>query len=172
VRDTLFESLRTLRWTRRRKSRISVTLLLLSLVVMLDVFWILRQPGLTQAGDAACGILEHTHDDACVTQLLLCELSEEDHIHEDACYTWDILCDYEEHIHSISCYSDEAADVETPLDWQEMFEDYPYGGDLRQDLVAIAETQVGYSESTRNFEVDSDGERHGYTRYGAWYGAV
>ena len=145
--------------------------MLLSLAVVLDVFWILRQPGLTQAGDAACGILEHTHNEACFEQVLVCELpEEEEHIHEETCYLWEVICDCEEHIHSIECYSDKTADAETPLDWQEMFEDYPYTGNLRQDLVGIAETQVGYSESTLNFEVDRDGIRRGYTRYGDWYG--
>ena len=41
---------------------------------------------------------------------------------------------------------------------------------MRTDLVGIAKTQVGYTESVHNFEVGSDGVRRGYTRYGAWYG--
>lgn len=37
--------------------------------------------------------------------------------------------------------------------------------------MAIAETQLGYTESTKNYEVLEDGETiRGYTRYGAWYG--
>ena len=287
MRDTLGESLRKLKWTRVRKHRMSAALLALSLVVMLNVFWSLRQPGLTLAGDAACGILEHTHDETCGVQVCICDLSEEPHthddscyethfveaqeelrliceesetphihgddcyeiivtepivetvlicededeahihkdgcyettetegseetvltcdltyephehtencfsaeiieaheeqvlvcglseeihVHDDACYAWEVLCGYQKHVHSIECYSDETADVETPLDWQELFADYPYTGDLRRDLVGIAETQVGYAESERNFKVDDDGVRRGYTRYGAWYGA-
>ena len=93
------------------------------------------------------------------------------HTHEDGCYQWEYRCGYEEHIHSIGCYSDPKADVETQLDWQKMFASYPYTGDLRQDLVGIAKMQVGYSESENNFEADHEGLRHGYTRYGAWYGA-
>ena len=57
------------------------------------------------------------------------------------------------------------------LDWQQMFKDYPYTGDLGQDLAGIAKTQVGYSESVLNYDVGPDGVRHGYTRYGDWYGA-
>lgn len=287
MRDTLGESLRKLKWTKQRQKRMSAILMMLSLVVTVDVFWTLRQPGLTLAGDASCGILEHTHDDACGRQICICDLPEEAHVHdaacyethfveaqeeirpicdkteephihsdscyettsvpantetilicknedeahihedacyettetdgyeetvlictlisephehtescfvvevteaheeqilscgrsetahthEDDCYEWELLCDCEEHVHSIECYSDETADVETPLDWQDMFADYPYTGDLRQDLVGIAQTQAGYSESTSNFEVDDDGVRRGYTRYGAWYGA-
>ena len=172
MRDTLGESLRKLKRMRIHKSRMTALVLALSLVVSLDVFWVLRQPGLTLAGDAACGIREHVHDDTCTQQICICELSEEEeHIHEDACYEEELVCSLEEHTHSIDCYSDETADVETPLDWQEMFADYPYTGNLREDLVGIARTQAGYTESTLNFEVDRDGERHGYTRYGAWYGA-
>ena len=257
MRDTLCVSLKNLKWLRIRKKRMYAALFALSLLVSMDVFWVLRQPGLTLAGNADCGILEHTHDDTCGTQIcicnlseeahlhdescyeiqcveaqevsrlvctetenvhqhndscyemtvtdleevpvltcdllsephehteecyvvevieayetqtLICDLSEEAHIHEDTCYEWEMSCPYQKHIHSIACYSDENADVETMLDWQEMFEDYPYTGNLREDLVGIAKTQVGYSESTLNFEVGSDGIRRGYTRYGAWYG--
>ena len=60
--------------------------------------------------------------------------------------------------------------METLLDWQKMFENYPYTGDLRSDLVGIAKTQVGYAESSLNFVTGGDGIRRGYTRYGAWYG--
>ena len=204
-------------------------MLVLSFFVMLDVFWMLRLPAMTQAGDATCGIVEHTHDDACLERLCVCGLSEEAHIHEDTCYettviegyeetvlicdlpadthehtescyethvveareertlscglteeahvhedscfTQNLICTLEEHVHSISCYSDETADVETPLDWQTMFAGFPYTGDLRTDLAGIARTQVGYSESEWNFQVDENGLRRGYTRYGAWYGA-
>ena len=151
MQDILDESLRKLRKIRIRKKRMIAILLVLSLVVSLDVFWVLRQPGLTLAGDADCKIVEHTHDEACQNAETTCELAE--------------------HVHSISCYSDVSADVETQLDWQSMFDDYPYTGNLQNDLVGIARTQVGYQESTRNFEVGDDGVRRGYTRYGAWYGA-
>lgn len=126
-------------------------LLVLSLIVSLDVFWVLRQPGLTLAGDADCKITEHTHDDIC--------------------QNGETICDLTEHVHTIACYSDQGADIETQLNWQKMFANYPYTENLRENLVGIAKTQVGYSESTLNFEVGSDGIRRGYTRYGAWYGA-
>ena len=151
MQDILIESLRKLRKNKIRRTRMSAILLVLSLVVSLDVFWALRQPGLTLAGDADCNLVEHTHDEKCQNA--------------------DTICELVEHIHKIDCYSDVSADVETPLDWQRMFADYPYTGNLPEDLVGIACTQVGYSESTRNFEVGDDGIRRGYTRYGAWYGS-
>ena len=146
MQDFLGDSLKKLKRIRIRKHRLSALVLALSLVVTLNVFWTLRQPGLTLAGDASCGLTEHTHDEACID------------------------CELEEHVHSIECYSDETADVETLLQMQEMFENYPYTGDLATDLVGIAKTQAAYRESTRNFEIGDDGVRRGYTRYGAWYG--
>ncbi|MBQ3252197.1 MAG: hypothetical protein IJB02_03025 [Oscillospiraceae bacterium] len=151
MQDILDESLSRLRKIRIRKKRMIAILLVLSLVVSLNVFWGLRQPGLTLAGDADCKIVEHTHDEACQNAETTCELAE--------------------HVHSIRCYADVLADVETQLDWQKMFADYPYTGNLQKDLAGIARTQVGYQESTLNFEVGDDGLRRGYTRYGAWYGA-
>ena len=150
MQDILGESLRKIRKIKVRKTRLIAVMLVLSLVVSMDVFWWLRQPGLTLAGNADCGITEHTHDKECLNG--------------------DSTCNLIEHVHDISCYSDDTADVETQLDWQKMFADYPYTGDLRSDLVGIAKTQVGYAESTRNFRVGSDGVRRGYNRFGAWYG--
>ena len=286
MQDTLSESLRRLKQIKIRRVRMVAILLVLSLVVSLDVFWVLRQPGLTLAGDASCGIVEHTHDDSCNTPIcictqsdavhvhseacyethyvaaqentflacqlpetahthgdgcyetvlvgvtqetklacentdethihedtcyitvetggweesqlicqlstephqhtdscydvelidaheersLVCGLSEESHTHEDSCYEWTMTCALPEHTHTIDCYADTTADVETLLDWQKMFADYPFTDDLREDLVGIALTQVGYTESTLNFAVGEDGIRRGYTRYGAWYG--
>ena len=148
--DILSEALQKLHRRRTRKLRLLSILLVLSLLVSLDVFWTLRQPGLTLAGNADCGMTEHTHSDACQNA--------------------DTPCPLTEHVHTIACYSDETADVEDMLDWQEMFKNYPYTGAVYEDLAGIAKTQVGYQESTKNFEVNQDGVRHGYTRYGAWYG--
>lgn len=151
MQDILNRSLIWLKRTRVRRMRMIAILLVLSLLVLLDVFWVLRQPGLTLAGDADCQITEHTHDATCQNGETRCNLIE--------------------HVHTLECYSDEIADTETQLDWQKMFADYPYTGDLRTDLVGVAKTQVGYAESILNFEVDQTGQRRGYTRYGAWYGA-
>ncbi|MBE6777180.1 MAG: hypothetical protein E7542_03600 [Ruminococcaceae bacterium] len=150
MQDILNESLKKLKKKRVRRTRMVAILLVLSLVVSLDVFWSLRQPGLTLAGNADCGITEHSHNELCKNGESSCQIVE--------------------HIHTIDCYSDETADVESQLDWQKMFEDYPFTGNLGKDLVGIAKTQVGYSESKLNFQVDQSGVRHGYTRYGEWYG--
>lgn len=150
MQDIIGESLKRFKRKRARKARVLAILLVLSLVVSIDVFWNLRQPGWTLAGDADCGITEHTHDELCQNEETTCKLTE--------------------HIHTVDCYSDKTADVESQIDWQKMFEDYPFTGNLSKDLVGIAKTQVGYSESKLNFKVNQDGIRHGYTRYGEWYG--
>ena len=150
LHNTLKDCLRTVKREKKNKARGFIVLSVLSIIVTINVFMGLRQPGITMAGTAMCGYEEHTHGEECYEQYL--------------------LCSKEEHVHSIDCYSDSAADVETQLDWQGMFEGC-LTGDLRIDVVSVAKSQIGYTESTRNFIVDDNGIRAGYTRYGAWYGA-
>ena len=66
--------------------------------------------------------------------------------------------------------SDPAADIENGADWKAMFQDIQLTGVWADDLLEIAETQIGYSESDKNFIVDEEGNKHGYTRYGAFSG--
>lgn len=82
-----------------------------------------------------------------------------------------LTCTKKEHSHILQCYSDRKADVETPEQWEETFRDVELTGLHRDDLLAIARTQLGYRESVRNYTVKEDGEtKDGYTRYGDWYG--
>ena len=139
--------------TEKRRWRRSVSVLtVLSLAVAIVTVWNLRMTGITIANSASCGYEEHQHTEDCL---------------QDGAP----ICGKEEHLHNTDCYSNPKADTENSLDWQSMFADYPYTGILREDLVGIAKTQVGYTESQLNFEVSDTGERKGYTRYGAWYGA-
>ena len=128
-----------------------------------------------EAGELTCGLEEHTHSEACAQaeaeDTVFC--GKEAHTHEAEC--WDengnLVCTLEEHTHSLACYSDPTADVETQNDWQQSFGDVTLTGNWRQDAVAIAKTQLGYTESTANYLVEDDGQTlRGYTRYGAWYG--
>ncbi len=41
-------------------------------------------------------------------------------------------------------------------------------GSIREDIVAIAATQLGYTASATDFTVDESGMQHPYTRFGAW----
>ena len=63
-------------------------------------------------------------------------------------------------------------DVEYASDWENTVKGVKLTGDWRKDLIAIAETQLGYQESEYNFEIDENGKQQGFTRYGAWYGAA
>lgn len=123
----------------------------------------------------------HVHtEDCCQTQYeLICPLEEgeaEDepeipaHVHTDACYETRLICEKPEHTHSLSCYADAQADLESASVWEQTIPQ-TLSGQWRADVVAVAESQLGYAASTRNYIVDEAGGMHGYTRYGAWYGS-
>ena len=123
-----------------------------------------------------CQEQEHTHEESCFeTQaVLVCALSTDPqepvlHEHSEKCVEKILTCGQEEHSHTELCLSDEAADVEGPEEWAEKAGN-PGTGFWAQDLLAVARAQLGYRESERNFVQAEDGTRHGYTRYGAWYG--
>ena len=149
------------------KRRLAMVLPLVALLVILGVFWWLKLTGITLAGEAFCGHDEHAHTDDCYDTTLLCG---EEHTHTDGCLQKTLLCEAEEHIHVSSCYSDITADVETSSDWEEMLKDVYLGNSPSQNVLAIANSQIRYEESSLNFKADDSGERFGYTRYGQWFG--
>lgn len=215
MQNTLKSCMNVLAGNRKRRYRGVAILCALSLLVSAQVFWGLRQTGLTLTDEASCGLENHTHTAECEERVLICGFSDETtgvdkisgadgttdadrefdadelfaivnddatslsdvetpvesatHVHTDECYEIRYICGKTAHIHTVDCYADESADVETQLDWQKAFAKYSTG-DLRADLVELATSQIGYTESERNYQV-TDGERRGYTRYGAWYGS-
>lgn len=122
--------------------------------------------------ELVCGQEEHTHSEACKPEeTVFC--GKDAHTHGEACRdeNGELVCGTEEHTHSLACYADSGADVETAELWEQTFAGVTLTGNWRQDTLAIAETQLGYAESTRNYVVAEDGETvKGYTRYGAWCG--
>lgn len=147
----------------------------------------------------------HHHSEECyeTQRVLSCgkEEGEGAHTHDDTCYEIQkvLICDKEEvkteHVHTVDCFqvtdmspeeihalhmselpeSDPDADVESPDVWESRFASVPLSGEWDRDLLKIAETQLGYTESQRNFDavLNEDGEGYtlkGWTRYGAWYG--
>ena len=58
---------------------------------------------------------------------------------------------------------------ETEADWEATLPD-ALTGEWRKDLSAVAQSQIGYTESSTDTMVNGAGETCGYTRYGAWYG--
>ncbi len=123
--------------------------------------------------ELVCGQEEHTHSKACTAveseEPVFC--GKDAHTHGEACRdeNGELVCGTEEHTHSLACYADPTADVETAEAWKQTFAGVTLTGNWRQDTLAIAETQLGYAESTKNYVVAEDGETvKGYTRYGAW----
>lgn len=128
-----------------------------------------------------CGMEEHTHSEACTAtepeepeepeEPVFC--GKEPHTHGEDCRDeqGELTCTLEEHTHSLACYADPGADVETAEIWEQTFGDVTLTGDWRLDTLAIAQSQLGYTESTKNYVVAEDGQTlMGYTRYGAWQG--
>ena len=128
-----------------------------------------------------CGMEEHTHSEACTAtepeepeepeEPVFC--GKEPHTHGEDCRDaqGELTCTLEEHTHSLACYADPGADVETAEIWEQSFGNVTLTGDWRLDTLAIAQSQLGYAESTKNYVVAEDGQiLMGYTRYGAWQG--
>lgn len=121
----------------------------------------------------------HTHTDACyeTKKVLTCgqeetsgQTSSDTHVHTDACYKKVLTCEKEEHTHTLICYSNPNADVETAEIWERTIPT-ELSGIWADDVLAVAKSQLGYRESTDNYIVEEDGTTmKGYTRYGAWYG--
>lgn len=136
----------------------------------------------------------HTHSQTCYQQIstltcgleetpgepvLTCSLEEAAvHIHTDACYAPAqepvLTCQKEIHTHTLACYANPNADLEDASMWESTFAHVELKDIWAEDLLAIADSQLGYHESIDNYLVDeADGETtKGYTRYGAWYGSA
>ncbi len=135
----------------RTQLKLLGVLLALAVIVVGVVFWQLRYTGVAMANETYCGYEEHVHGEECYEEGVL-------------------VCEKEEHVHTVQCVSDESADTETSAEWEETLPEL--SGNWAEDVAAIAESQLGYTESENNFMLSDDGEtRRGYTRYGAWYGS-
>lgn len=94
------------------------------------------------------------------------------HHHTEACYEKVLTCTIPEHTHTLACLADYSADVETDDDWEK----YSVGlsDNWNEALLAVAQEQLGYKESEKNFQTDEALgdiiDVHHYTRYGAFYG--
>ena len=128
-----------------------------------------------EQGELTCTLEEHTHSEACTAtepeKAVFC--GKEPHTHGDTCRDeqGELTCTLEEHTHSLACYADPTADVETAEIWEQTFGDVTLTGNWRLDALAIAQSQLGYAESTKNYVLAEDGQTlMGYTRYGAWQG--
>lgn len=192
MRNQLDKAIRRVMAVRHAERRRAAVLVILALLTILSVSWRLHQVGTAMTDDEySCGYEEHAHSDACYTEVLVCGYEDEApenpadsaredgeaapaaHSHTADCYQRVLTCTLPEHTHTLECLADITADVETPADWDEQSEGVSsFWSDA---MTEIAQRQLGYTESAKNFTVDKAlGETltqaHHYTRYGDWYG--
>lgn len=192
MRNQLDKAIRRVMAARRAEHRRAAVLVILALLTILSVSWRLHQVGTAMTDDEySCGYEEHVHSDACYTEVLTCgyedgasetpaDSAEEDgeaapaaHSHTADCYQRVLTCTLPEHTHTLECLADTTADVETPADWDEQSEGV--SSVWSDAMTEIAQRQLGYTESAKNFTVDEAlgetlAQAHHYTRYGDWYG--
>ena len=129
----------------------------------------------TRQESAETKALTCTQEETAEEKVLTCDKKEaKPHTHGKECYKTAQLkgdngCSKEEHTHGPRCYSNPSADIETAAAWEKSFAGLKLTGQWDQDVLKLAETQLGYRESSRNYVLSGD-ETKGYTRYGAWYG--
>ena len=120
-----------------------------------------------------CQEPDHVHDASCYTRqrpLLCTQSTEQPHVHTESCYEQALTCTQQEHIHTLACQSDPQADIELPEQWERELP-RELTGNWPEDVVAVAKSQMRYTQSEKNFVVAEDGvTQHFYSRYGAWYG--
>lgn len=145
-------------------------------VVVFCTTYALILPALTMEKDTVCGYVEHIHTEECYQPGAMDAsdgnavkaVSDGNALEGDE----GTYCGIHAHQHTTECFgdSDPTADVETEEEWKASFADASLTGNWAQDLVAIAQSQIGYAESEDNFIYTEEKELKGYTRYGDWYG--
>lgn len=131
----------------------------------------------------------HAHAEACylIDRELICGLEESaGHSHsEDSTEPVEVLiCQLEEHRHTEACdpvaetepeeetleERDPTADLETAEEWEAGLASVKLTGNWTKDFLSIARSQLGYSESRRNYIYDENNVIRHYSRYGQWIG--
>ena len=123
---TLQAQLRQFTKERSKRKKLIHIVGMLSVAVAVCVFWQLKLTGITMTEDALCGQEAHIHTEACVEEVLVCELQEStesadddvaDHSHSEECYDENgvLICGesennadntVEQHIHDSGCYEE------------------------------------------------------------------
>ena len=115
MKDKLQRQIERLTRAHKRHSRWQRLVAVLAGVVALCTLGVLMMPAVAMEGEPHCGKAEHTHTDACYTQVLTCGQEEGDsHTHTEACYTRELTCGLAEHTHTDACYRDAAESTATP----------------------------------------------------------
>ena len=157
---------------RKLRHRVTAFLTAMSMAVSMAVFWQLRGVGTAMEDTQVCAQQEHSHTDKCCERVLVCgQDTDGGHEHRDECYESRLICGLEEHTHSEGCKPDEGADVENEKIWEATLPK-ELAGDVRENVALVAASQLGYSESQRNFHFSDDAKtKNAYSRYGQWYGS-
>jgi len=131
----------------------------------------------------SCGMEEHSHEESCYPiedtknesfvgdgfiDIRYCGIAA--HSHGESCYDANgvQLCTMMVHEHDWRCDllpSDPTA-VETPEDWEADLPDLQ--GNMAADLIAVAESQLGYEQVEENYIIQGD-EQLFYSRYADWW---
>lgn len=122
--------------------------------------------------ELVCGKLElHTHTEDCYKDsVLTCTLPElEEHVHGEECFKT-VIVEIDPDSDEETVVSEPEADLETEEDWAASVADAELTGDWNKDLLAVAQTQLGYEQSEKNIDVFDEFYGGHYTRYGDWYG--
>lgn len=150
--DALQEAVKKNKQNKKKRAWQKVVTCMAAAVVFCTTYALIL-PAITMDAEVTCGTEEHQHTEECYiaigdTQHLNCTLPE--HTHDD-----------------IVCYIDTEADVEVAATWEASLPEQ-LSGTYNNDVLLVAESQLGYGESIRNLIVEEDGTMNGYTRYGAW----
>ena len=133
----------------------------------------------------ACGCEEHEHIETCIPQEetdntitadqliaegYYCGVAEHIHAAENNCFAEDgmLMCTMTEHEHDWICElipSDPTA-IETAEDWETGLPELQ--GNIAADLIAVAQSQLGYEQSEVNYIIEND-EQLFYSRYSDWW---
>ena len=133
-----------------------------------------------------CGCEEHEHVEDCIAkdetdntltadQLIAegyyCGVAEHSHASEYGCFAEDglLMCSMTEHVHTLQCtlLPVDPSDCETAEDWEVGLPELT--GEIATDVIAVAQSQVGYEDSDVNYIITEDDEVLYYSRYAAWW---
>ncbi len=136
---------------KRKKLRLRIVSGLAALVIFITTYALIL-PAATKERATFCGYTEHTHDSECLAH----------------------NCVLTEHEHNASCYINYSTDLESKADWESTLPK-DLTGVWTEDVINIAESQLGYREVSNNVATSDEATpdqavNNGYTRYGDWYG--
>lgn len=160
--DKLQQQIENLTQQHENRKRWLAILAVLAVMVVAATAYALVRPAITLENTTHCGLEEHTHTEACYASVATAETAASDQ---------ELTCGKEEHTHTLACYADPTADIENEEDWANSVAQAELTGNWGDDLANVAQSQLGYTASEKNYTVALDGEtKQPYTRYGAWSG--